>query len=128
LGLGLLNDEQITKEMTGLTPALYENLIAYWQDHLVPLTTIDQRLTQPDVSHDQANGVTSLNPLQHFGHAKSLFVLREIRQRVGPEIFDSLVNDYVRAGGVTMGYLGFRKKLLPLFPGLPALETSLQEL
>ena len=126
LGLGLLVDEQITMEMTGTIPSLYSNIIEYWQTRLAPMTTIDQRLVQPDVTQDQANGITSFNRLQHFGHAKALYVLREIRHQVGEASFDRLVTDYVRTGGTTAGYLGFRNKLLKLYPELPKLEAQLK--
>ncbi len=125
LGLGCLVDNQITFEMTGHWPALFENFISRWRDRFVDRAEIDQRLQKPDTSRDQINGVSVFARHQFYAHAKSLYFWRQVQNHIGPRAFDKMLRDYVRSGGSHDGYAGFRETLLKYDANLPALEDEL---
>lgn len=125
LGLGLAVDERITEKMTTRSPEFYDGLVSFWQTKLARLP-IDQRLENPSLSADASYQVSSFNRLQHFAHGKSLHFWRQVRAALGEAKFDSLANDFVRAGGYSKGYSEFRPILLQVLPTLPEIEQRLQ--
>lgn len=109
LGMGMLYDEEITKRMTGNSPALFQasdNTL----EKFSKIKALDQRLVKPNTSQDR---YYNLDRKKVYAHSKALRFLKNLRDEVGHTPFDEAVKKYVQDCGLcSKGYEDF-KKFLP---------------
>ncbi len=124
LGLGMLYDMEITRELTGHEPQLLLDVMKHWEEKISRLKDVDQRLIGPDRAADQNH---KFDRKKVFGHGKAAYYLKELRSLIGREKFDAAVIQYLRScGNCDRGYEDFKKFLGPETAALKKLETKLQ--
>lgn len=128
LGLGILYDNEITRELIGSSPALFQLLEEKWRREFDVLSGVDQRLQNPNTASDALRGVMPFHRVQLYAHGKAGFVLRQLRRCAGSAAFDEFAQSYLNHGGEPDGYISFRKGLMTLCPSLSKLEASLRVL
>ena len=127
LGMGIIYDREINKQLTGHYPHIVEYMIDSWTNNFMERTDIDQRLVQPDLSNDQNAGINSFHRTQFIAHGKGFYVLNKIREKIGNEIFDQEVVKYLSEGSKNLdGYISFRKQLLKHYKEISKLEEQLK--
>ena len=123
LGLGLLYDNQVTRELTGREPELFVASERVWQTRWAKDPGIDQRLVHPNTRQDPP----ALTRTQTYAHSKALWTFRELRAKLGAKVFDKAVAAYLAAPAddPDEGWARLRRELLKVAPGLPAHEKEL---
>ncbi len=106
LGMGMVYDRLVTEQSVGRPDVFFDGVEKNWLTKFKDNSAIDQRLINPDRSGDKA---AKLSRAHVYAHGKSSYVLRDLRNRIGPQLFDRRVNQYLQ-GGVG-GYAAFRAVL-----------------
>ena len=130
LGLGLVYDEVVTKEITGRQDTFFAAVENHWRTKFASNSQVDQRLVNPDTTKDKVFGLSRAHV---YAHGKALVVLRSLRSRLGNDRFDGVVAKYLDAncpqsgtclkGGEFGGYEMFRSMVASIDPELPAFEA-----
>jgi hypothetical protein len=92
LGLGLVYDRLIWKEISEIPSPVFEAFDWIWKGRFANNTEIDQRLINPNTEKDKDFGLVRL---QTYGHAKACAYLSELRIRIGANRFDDYVRSYL---------------------------------
>lgn len=92
LGLGLVYDRLIWKDVSTTPSPVFEALDHIWKTKFANNFEIDQRLINPNTDNDKKLGLIRL---QTYGHAKAHAFLSELRLRIGSSKFDKYVKTYL---------------------------------
>jgi hypothetical protein len=95
-GMGLLYDRLAWKEIYNHPSPLFDGVIATWTEDFSKRKDVDQRLVNPDTTRDKE---FRLQRRQTYGHGKAYKYLLAVRELLGPEKFDQVMNNFVTSGG-----------------------------
>lgn len=109
VGLGLLYDRLAWEEVYSAPSPLFAGTAEQWSKFAQ--LKVDQRLIDPDTSHDEKYG---LSRRQIYSHAKALEFLKALRKTLGEDSFDASIKNYLRESlGQILQYDEFLMKLQP---------------
>ncbi|MEZ4742903.1 MAG: M1 family aminopeptidase [Bdellovibrionota bacterium] len=109
LGLGITYDRIIwQKYYTGYGPII-SSMVNLWREIYSKNKNIDQKLINPNISNDKEFG---LDRLQVYSHGKSFCFLNKLREVIGYEIFDKIVNCLIQENSsLHLTYQKFRTSI-----------------
>lgn len=109
VGLGLLYDRLAWSEVNKIPSPLFVGTMQQWKRF--EKLPVDQRLIEPDTTHDRKY---HLPRRQVYVHAKALAFLQAVRTRLGASQFDHYITGLLRSSeGKEIKYSEFLMKLSP---------------